>query len=178
MLDETTTNPPSPQTATPPLGKEESREEGTETRIYEVGYLMVPTVPEGELAREVTVIKDILEREKAVIISEEFPKLRPLAYTMQKRVEERYEKHTNGYFGWVKFEASPKGALGIEQAFKQNKPILRYLLVKTVREHTLTAGRLRVDRRERKKDIPQDAPVKTPVSEVELDKSIEKLIAD
>lgn len=153
------------------------KEEGNETRIYEVGYLILPTVPEGELPREVTTLKDALDKEKAAIIAEEFPKLRTLAYIMQKRSGEKHEQHSNGYFGWIKFEASPKSALQIEQAFKQNKLVLRYLLIKTVREHTLTAGRPRVDRRERR-DAPQGVSAKAPVSEVELDKSIEKLIAE
>ncbi|HBV01126.1 MAG TPA: hypothetical protein DEF00_01880 [Candidatus Taylorbacteria bacterium] len=162
--------------ATSPAGMEERAGE-QENRIYEVGYLMLPTVPEGDLPREVTTLKDAIDREKALIISEEFPKQKTLAYTMQKRSGDGYEKCINGYFGWMKFEASPKNALRIEQEFKQNKLILRYLLIKTVREHTLTAGRLRVDRRERK-NVPQSPPVSVPVSEAELDKSIEKLIAE
>lgn len=153
------------------------KEAVTEARIYEVGYLMLPTIPEGELSREITSLKDVLDRERAIIISEEFPKLKPLSYTMQKRSGEGYKKYINGYFGWMKFEASPKSAMLIEQEFKQNKLVLRHLLIKTVRENTLTAGRPRVDRRERK-NIPQSHPVSAPVSEAELDKSIEKLIAD
>jgi ribosomal protein S6 len=151
--------------------------EAAENRIYEVGYLILPTVPEGDVPREITAIKDALDKEKASIISEEFPKFRPLAYPIEKRVGEGYQKYANGYFGWVKFETSAKSALRIEQEFKKNKSILRYLLIKTVREHTLTAGRPRVDRRERR-EAPKGAPASAPVSEAELDKSIEKLIAE
>ncbi len=158
------------------VGREE-KEEKKENRIYEVGYFLVPTVSEEELPREVTALKDALDKEKAAIISEEFPKQRPLAYPMQKRVGEGYETHTSGYFGWVKFETTPESALRIEQAFKKSERVLRYLLIKTVREHTLTAGRPRSDRRERK-EVPQGAPASAPVSEIELDKSLEKLIAE
>jgi len=51
------------------------------------------------------------------------------------------------------------------------------LLIKTVREQTMTQGRPRVARPERK-EAPKDAPASAPVSETELDKSIEKLIAE
>ncbi|MDO8620580.1 MAG: 30S ribosomal protein S6 [bacterium] len=147
------------------------------SRIYEVGYLIVPTVSEEELPREVTALKDVLEKEKVAIIAEDFPKLRPLAYPIQKRAGGVYQKHMNAYFGWVKFESSPESVLRIDQAFKQSEKVLRYILIKTVREHTLTMGRLRTERRERK-EAPKDATPAVPVSETELDKSIEKLIAE
>ena len=151
--------------------------ESVAQRIYEVGYLIVPTVSEEELPREVTALKDILEKEKVVVISEEFPKFRPLAYPMQKRMHGAYQTHANGYFGWVKFEASPESVIRIDQEFKKNEKVLRYILVKTVREQTLTMGKLRVERRERK-EVPKDVQLGAPVLESELDKSIEKLIAE
>ena len=146
-------------------------------RVYEVGYLIVPTVSEEELPREVTALKDALEKEKVSVISEEFPKFRPLAYPMQKRAHDAYETHANAYFGWVKFEASPESVVRIDKEFKKNEKVLRYILVKTVREQTLTMGRPRAERRERK-EVPKDAQLGAPVSESELDKSIEKLIAE
>ncbi len=148
-----------------------------ENRIYEIGYHIVSSVTEEELPREVTSLKDILDKEKAGIISVEFPRLRPLAYSMQKRVSGGYQTYTNGYFGWIKFETTPESALRIDESLKKNEKVLRYLLIKTVREQTLTAGRPRTDRRERK-EVPKDVPPSAPVSETELDKSIEKLIAE
>jgi len=134
MADETEINPPSPQTATPPLRKEELREDGSsETRVYEVGFLVIPTVTEEELPREVTALKDVLDKEKATVISEEFPKFRALAYPMQKRISGAIQSYANAYFGWVKFEAAPESALTIEQAFKKSDKVLRYILIKTVR---------------------------------------------
>ncbi|MDO8521169.1 MAG: 30S ribosomal protein S6 [bacterium] len=163
---------------TPPLRKEELKEEGKEARIYEVGYLIVPTVTEEELPREVTALKDVLEKEKAAVIAEEFPKLRALAYEMQKRSAGAYQNHTSAYFGWVKFEGTAESIRAIEQAFKQNEKVLRYLLIKTVRENTMSAGRPPRAPRVERKEAPKDAAPSAPVSEVELDKSIEKLIAE
>lgn len=149
-----------------------------QARIYEVGYLIVPSVSEADLPREVMTLKDVLEKERVGIIAEEFPKFRALAYPMQKRAEGALKSHANAYFGWVKFEGKPLRVRSIEQEFKRNEKLLRFILVKTVREQTLTAGRpLRVFRPERK-EAPKGAPASAPVSEVELDKSIEKLIAE
>lgn len=152
-------------------------EEGVDSRIYELGYIIVPTVPEGDVPREVATIKDILDREKVAIIAEEFPKLRVLAYSMRKRTSTGYTASESGYFGWVKFEASAQSAARIEHGCKQNPQILRHLFIKTVREHTLTGGRPRMERRE-KRELPHGVPASAPVSETELDKSIEKLIAE
>ncbi|HCB35222.1 MAG: hypothetical protein A2W52_03665 [Candidatus Taylorbacteria bacterium RIFCSPHIGHO2_02_49_25] len=151
--------------------------DGAEPRIYELGYLIVPAVSEGNLPREVATIKDTLDAEKVAVISEEFPKWRALAYPMRKRTSAGYATHESGYFGWVKFEASAQSAARIEHECKQNPQILRYLFIKTVREHTLTGGRPRIERRE-KRGPPHVAQTSTPVSEIELDKSIEKLIAE
>ena len=160
-----------------PLETEDLKEEEKESRIYEFGYLIVPTVSEEELPREVTALKDVLDKGKAVIISEEFPRIRPLAYPMQKRVAGGYEKHLNGYFGWVKFESSAANTLRFMEEWKKHEKILRSILIKTVREQTMTLGRPRAERRERK-EAPKDAPASAPISEVELDKSLEKLIAE
>lgn len=175
MTTDTTQGNSSPDVAS--LAEEKMSTEEAGTRIYEIGYLIVPTVPEAELPREVTALKDVLGKEQAVLISEEFPKLRQLAYPMQKRDGEGYRRYINGYFGWLKFETSPGGAFRIEQDIRGLPSLLRYLLIKTVREHTLTASRLRADRREHK-EAPKGALPSAPVSETELDKSLEKLIAE
>lgn len=177
-MAEDTTKGGAPLTFNPSVrAARKEKEEEKENRIYEVGYFLVATISEAELPREVTSLKDALDKENAVIIAEEFPKLRPLAYPMQKRVGEGYQTHMGGYFGWVKFESTPESALRIEQEFKRSERVLRYIFIKTVREQTLTAGRPRIDRRERK-EAPKDAPASSPVSETELDKSLEKLIAE
>ena len=165
MPDETKAGPQDPQ-------------EDSVIRVYEVGYLVAPTVSEEELPREVTALKDVLEKEKAAVISEEFPKFRALAYPMQKRIGGVMQNFTTAYFGWVKFGAKAECIKRIEQELKKNEKVARYILVKTVREHTMTLGRpLRTERVPRK-EAPKDAPAGAPVSEVELDKSIEKLIAE
>lgn len=161
----------------------------TEARIYEVGYLLLPTIPEADVPREVTALKDILDKGKATIIAEEFPKFRALAYPMQKRsgltashaqAGGAIQTHANGYFGWVKFEAEAAEAQRIEAELKLSPHLLRFLLVKTVRESTLATPRPpRAPRPPQAgREAPKSAPAPAPVSEVELDKSIERLIAE
>lgn len=150
-----------------------------QVRIYEVGYLLLPTIPETDVPREVTALKDILDQGKAAIIAEEFPKTRPLAYLMRKHIGGAYQTYTHAYFGWVKFEAIGEAVNKIEAELKKNSALLRFLLFKTVREYTMSGNRPpRPDGPRPKRDIPTTAAPSAPVSEAELDKSIEKLIAE
>lgn len=152
-------------------------------KIYEIGYLIVPTVSAENLPAEVTKVKDVLEARKAVVISEEFPKFRPLAYEMRKSVLGRYQKFTNAYFGWVKFEVGADEITPIKQELERTDSILRFLLIKTVRESTLVPPKTfshRAPEEPREAKIPaHDATApKTTVSEAEIDKSIEALISE
>ncbi len=52
--------------------------------VYEVGYLMLPTIAEENLGGEVTLFKDMFIENGAVFISDEYPKLIELAYEMTR----------------------------------------------------------------------------------------------
>ena len=153
-------------------------EETPESRIYEIGYLLLPTISEEVLPQEVTALKDVLEKEKAMIISEEFPRFRALSYGMRKRTGGTYQTYLNAYFGWVKFEVKAGSAARIERELKKHASLLRFMLIKTVREQTFGLGRpLRTERAPRR-EAPKDVLSSVPVSEIELDKSLEKLIGE
>lgn len=65
---------------------EDNSNEEVESRldIYEVGYLLVPTIAEENVGGEVTTLKDNLSSNGASFISEEFPKFIDLAYEMSR----------------------------------------------------------------------------------------------
>ena len=161
--------------------KEIETKEEMAGRVYEIGYQLVSTLSEEEVPREVTVIKDVLEKLGAQVVSEEFPRLKPLAYSMRKYIAGKYQTFSSAYFGWIKFEAEPQAALALKKAADANEKILRYLIIKTVRENTMTvprAPRMEAPKREWKEASAAPAVPSVPISEVDLDKSIEKLIAE
>ncbi len=149
------------------------------SRIYEAGFLLVPTLPEADLPREVTALKELLEKAGAQIIAEEMPKTRTLAYPMRPRTGGKPgELFSSAYFGWVKFEVSAEKIKGIEAALNGVLSLLRFLVVKTVRESTLSVPRApRAEFKRERASAPKGAPASPAVSETELDKSLEKLIA-
>lgn len=67
--------------------------------VYEVGYLMLPTIAEENLGEEVTVFKDMFIEKGAVFISDEYPKLMELAYEMTRSINNKKQKFSYGYFG-------------------------------------------------------------------------------
>ena len=118
-----------------------SEEKEVRLGVYEVGYIMVPTIAEENLGGEVTAFKDMFLENGAVFISDEYPKLIELAYVMSRSINNKSQKFSYGYFGWVKFECNTDQARVIKNILDKNEKLVRYLLIKTVRENTMSVKR-------------------------------------
>ncbi|MDP1625341.1 MAG: 30S ribosomal protein S6 [bacterium] len=153
----------------------------TEGTVYEVGYHIVPAVSPDNLSVEVDAIKAVLGKNGATIISEEAPQLMPLSYEMVKVAGQTRNKYDTAYFGWIKFEAAPAAVVEINKALSVSEKILRYLLIKTVRDNTMVGEKLFAKEKEeaaKAEDQKEAAKTDKPkASEEEIDKSIEKLVA-
>ena len=157
------------------------------TPVYEIGFHVVPTVGEDGVSAVVESVRKALG--DAEIISEGFPKKITLAYQVERpsgsatadgATQGKYEKYTESYFGHIKFAMEREGVTAFTTAIRALQPILRFLIIETVREDIATAPRRAVfssDRLEGKTlEKPVAAPEKTAeVSDAELDKSIEAL---
>jgi len=146
-----------------------------DVKVYEIGYLIVPSIPEEKVAGEVIAIKDILNKHKAEVIADESAILRPLAYTMIKKIGTVNRRFDSAYFGWIKFEAAPVEVRLIEKEVKEVESILRLLLINTVREHALLSNKLNLESAD--KNVSEAGP-KRPVSTEDMDKSIDKTVSD
>ncbi|TSC57395.1 MAG: Uncharacterized protein Greene041679_340 [Parcubacteria group bacterium Greene0416_79] len=164
------------------VDSEEKDTEDVATRVYEVGFHIAPSVPEEAVGAEGTAIRDALLKEGAQVIAEEFPKSRLLSYGMRVRVGGRYVMYTNAYFGWIKFEAAADAVRRIEEALRRFERVPRFILVQTIRGETMTVPRApRLEVKRVRREAPQAVsgqPAPAPVSEVELEKSLEKIIAE
>lgn len=167
---------------------EETTQEQAEivTRIYEVGYHIVPTIKDEDVEKTVSVIRAAIEKTGGSFIAEGAPSLLKLAYAMAVREGEKSIEYDRSYFGWIKFESSPDSAALLEASLKANPLIIRCLVFRTVREDTrarMKAPTLReVKRTDTIKAAPRkaadDTTEKAPVSEVDLDKALETLTAE
>jgi len=152
--------------------------------VYEVGYLLLPSVPAEKVSAEADGLKALIEKNKGSIISDEFPKLRPLAYMMAKQIDGVRHKCTEGYFGWVKFEIESAALPVIKAALDTHPKMLRYLLVKTVRENTYLGQKAIPEVKETAAvsetapaaEMVADAPAAPAASVEEIDKTIEDMV--
>lgn len=156
--------------------------EGKDVKVYELGYHLLPTLAEGEVSREVAALKALVEKRGGVFITEEAPKMMDLSYTMTKAQSGTIMKFNSAYFGWMKFEMAPAHAAELKGEVESYPQILRYLLITTVRESTMAPRRVMAGVREvtptatLRKMVKEEAQV--PVSEAELDKTIEELVGE
>ena len=145
--------------------------------VYEVGFHIAPFVGDESVAHEVSKIKDALEKIKAEVIAEDFPRLRALAYPIEKKVKGDKRVCNEAYFGWVKFEAPVEAIEGFKKEMESFDNVIRFLVITTDRENTLYGAKFLRDK-ELKRDKKEDGK-KEPKQEIvveELDKSIDKLV--
>ena len=162
-------------------------------QVYEIGYLLVSSIPEEKVNDEVNLLREILSKTGAEFIAEEAPELRTLAYNMTKKIGAKNHRFEQAYFGWFKFELSVKETESIKKAFEENPNMLRMLFITTVKQGTFlgkkspSASLIKTD------EVIADpiinpivatenavetvtAPV--PVSVEEIDKSIDEMVKE
>jgi ribosomal protein S6 len=142
----------------------------------------VPTIAEENVGGEVTVLKDMLSGNGAQFISDEYPKMIELAYEMSRTILNKKAKFTTGYFGWVKFEIPTENILKVKEMLDKNESIIRFLLIKTVRESTMAPKRAYTKteggagaKRRTAKAVEAEAG---PINEETIDKDIDALVVE
>ncbi|MEK7213669.1 MAG: 30S ribosomal protein S6 [Patescibacteria group bacterium] len=158
------------------------------TQVYEIGYLLVSSIPAEKVTSEVSILRETLSKKGAEFIAEEAPELRTLAYTMVKKIGPANHKFDQGYFGWFKFELAKSEIESIKKEFEKNPHVLRILIINTVREATYLGKKAAIAniikeevpvaeiQPETVVDIPNIIPAVTPASVEEMDKSIDKMV--
>jgi ribosomal protein S6 len=146
-------------------------------QVYEVGYHLVSSIAEEGVPAEVEALKKLLTG--AEIIAEENPKLTDLAYTIVKQIGGLRRKYDKAYFGWVKFEAETSDLATIKKGLDEMESVLRYLLIKTVRENTMYGAKLvAAEEGAKKKYTRKEEKTDKPASEEEINKAVDELIKE
>lgn len=143
-------------------------------KVYELGYHLVPSLAEEEVPQYVNKIKEMLDSYGAVVISEEFPELMNLAYTMYPSVKNKKQKYNTAYFGWVKFEVDTASAQEIKAKVELMDEVFRSLLVITVRENTMAPKKLFAA--VKKPLVRKNTEEKVEIDEEVVDKEIDALV--
>jgi ribosomal protein S6 len=132
-------------------------EDRKEALVYELGYLVLPSIAEDKLPEVVDSIKGILKKAGAKELDSEDPIHTDLSYTMSKTVGARKYVVDEAYIGWVKFEGEGQMANEIAEAVKNLDEVLRHLLIKTTKETYFTFANAIKAREEREKALEEAA---------------------
>lgn len=146
-------------------------------QVYEIGFHILPTVAEENLGDEVSLIRSAIEKNGAVI-SEEFPKMRDLTYEMEKHLDAKNLRFDRAYFGWIKFEMESDQVAEVDSVAKNHPNVLRYLIIKTIRENTLLTKPKEEEVKTEDSDSKEKPKEKEEMSEKEVDESIEELVIE
>lgn len=118
-------------------------EDRAERTVYEIGYLVLPSIPADSLDGVVANITKTFENEGGTRIDGETPFMNDLAYEMSKQVGARKYVVREAYIGWVKFELEPSKIETVKAALEKMDELLRFLIVKVPRETTFTFAEAR-----------------------------------
>mgnify|MGYP001457258225 CR=1 FL=1 len=148
--------------------------------VYEVGYLLVPTYKEEEVPAVYGNLKELVSNLGGMVISDEMPKFMNLAYSMVKVVANVRHKFDTGYFGWVKFTMSPEKVTALKAKLDLDPGIIRFLIIKTVKENTIASKRFGRGDMTRKTPVAKKEEgaevAQTPLDKAEIDKEIDAMV--
>lgn len=146
-------------------------DQANEGTIYELAYLVTPLLPEAGLEEQVAAVKKGIEAAGGTILSEEYPKMRYLAYTITKKIANKNVHFSEAYFGWMRFQAEPSVASPVEELLRKNDHIVRSLLIVASKD----------DPKKKSAESEESAPAgegEVPkITDQEIDREIDQLIA-
>jgi ribosomal protein S6 len=155
-------------------------EEDVNNRVYELGYLLVPTIPGEDVPVIFGNLKELISSLGGIAVSDEMPKMIPLAYSMVKVVTNVRNKFNTAYFGWVKFTMDSDKVLELKKKLDLDPHFIRFLILKTVKENTIAAKRfIRGDMGHRRPIIKKNENDENavPINKEEIDKEIDAMVA-
>lgn len=152
-----------------------------EPAVYEIGYHLLPTLGEAEIAAAVKDLTNFLKKEGADFVGEKAPEKIDLAYPLEKRIAGARTNFMSAHFGWVAFSITPEKTVPIKVFMDSNPSVLRYLLISTSKDEVTAVleGKVLVPTAAASTDAiaapKRDAEEGGPISEVKLDAAIESM---
>ena len=165
------------------MTKEENTLKGEGMKVYEVGYLLLPGIEESKVQEESSKIRDIIEKNNGMFLSEGAAEMRTLTYPMSKAISGKKQKFNNAYFGWIKFEGNAETAVAVKNDLDKFDNILRYILIITVKENAVMpgkSGKFSFDKKKTEKEVKEEKEEKeeSGIDEKKLDESIDELVIE
>jgi len=133
-----------------------------ERTVYEIGYLVLPSIPEDSLESLVSKINNTFEKVGGERIDGEMPMMIDLAYEMSKQVGARKYVVNEAWLGWVKFDLEAEKIEAVKAEIEKMDEILRSLLIKAPRETVFTFAEAMKQAEEAAAPVAPEAPAEAP----------------
>lgn len=117
----------------------------TNSRLYELGFILVPTTAEVDVPTKVEVLKSLISKNGGTVTTEGTPEFIDLAYTMEKTVGSKKSKYSQGYFGFLKFETDPESLDSLKKLLDIEENLVRYILLKTSPANTVVFKKPKIE---------------------------------
>lgn len=151
---------------------ENADQDKDEGQLYELAYILDPGLSEERLVEQAGKITRAVEKHGGNVTLADNPKMRQLAYTIERAAGGKRRKFDRGYFGWVKFTASPSTVANIDAEAKLMSEVIRHMLI-----HTVKSASAFVARRRPSAEALGEAKTEERPTEAQLDQQVEELIA-
>ena len=133
------------------------------TRKYELLFVLKPTLVEEELQAKINYLKEILEKNGAVIAALQNMGTRRLAYQV--------EKFERGYYGVFYFEAPTNSIIEVERNLRISEDFLKFMTVKYEKQKEIRHWNKLVEKFSAKKE--EEAKTEEPAPAVTEEKTEE-----
>ena len=159
------------------MQKSTGEDSGEKKSLYEIGILIVSTISEDIARSTFSGITEVLVKNGATVKSSDGPIIRELAYEMTKSEGGKIHHFTSAYFGAIIFEAENSLVPAIKNQIEKQAHVLRLLIIKTTTAALMPRERRVSGRIDPEKFRPEKSatPI-SPLSEAEIDKTIESLV--
>ncbi len=153
-----------------------------DNKVYEISFIFDNKLDEGAALEKGNAIKQSIATLGGSFISEEAPYMRELAYEMTRVQNNVNVRFSVGYFGWIKFELDGAKMKEFEKSLKLDEEIVRYMVIKTVRDNTVYTKRAPVIKVEslvnNEDDVNIDTTKDVDVSAVEAPKDADVVVIE
>ncbi len=149
------------------------------SEVYEFGFLLVPDVGDEGAPASFSALKGMIEDAGGNPISDNLPAKMALAYPMDKEIDHKHQTYREAYFGWIKFELEKGKIAVLKDAFDNEKSLIRFIIIKTVKENTLAPKKLKEKMEStggRRHSHREESSV--PINKEEVDKQIDALVSE
>ena len=150
------------------LAHESLESEGSELRVYELGFHLDPGLPVEEVKKAYHAMREVIS-EKGTVVAESEPEKIQLAYTISRQEVAGRRDFDSAYFAWIVYEMSAESHSDVLKAANTDKRVIRFIDLSTTKD----AARNSLEVRELAKKVPERAEDAEAVLGAELDAALE-----